>query len=154
MRRRSNPADPGQTEACCLLGHSASHLLLHNPKADNLVKNRQGLVSLGKWWGLGSYEPRELWQLTMITIWSILRAWCGFVANVRHAKQHIPLGLLSRSVHYVSLGVCLQVPLDAKLTKHFHQLANRDQQSQDIKQRKAVNPPNGEAGKNNVSGSF
>ncbi len=32
-RRRSSPADPGQTEACCLLSLSASHLLLHNPKA-------------------------------------------------------------------------------------------------------------------------
>lgn len=32
------PADPVQTDACCLLSSPASHLLLHNPKTDYLVK--------------------------------------------------------------------------------------------------------------------
>lgn len=80
-----SPADPGQTEACCLLRHPACNLLLHNPKTDYLVKNRHEPVSLGKWWGLVSCEPRTLWQPSMITSWggsvSILHAQGGFVAR-------------------------------------------------------------------------
>lgn len=55
--------------ACCLLRHSACNVLLHNPKADYLIKNQHGPVSLGKWWGLVTCEPGTLWQLSMITSW-------------------------------------------------------------------------------------